>query len=148
MDHSGDPVVPGTDDSELLDPRDELMIALLAVGYTHSRVAQECGVSTKTIQRRLQDSEFERLVSARRRERVAATTGRLVALTEDAIGVLQTSFSSEDERLRLQAARLLLEFSHRYHREVVIQWELSARMDQLETELSDRRLSRTSLEAS
>ena len=57
-----------TEEPELSD-QDEVIADLLGEGWTHQRVAGFIGVSTKTIQRRITDPDFSRVVSARRRER-------------------------------------------------------------------------------
>lgn len=68
----------------------------------------------------------------RRRERLSATTGRLIEISDAAVDALREVLASEDERLRLRAAQILLTLGRRHHHEEAIEWDLGTRVEVLE----------------
>jgi FixJ family two-component response regulator len=60
-----------------LSDQDELIADLLGQGWTHRRVADSVGVSSKTVQRRMSDPAFSMVVSERRRDRFGQLSGQL-----------------------------------------------------------------------
>lgn len=133
-----DQVGPAGDDQAEPDLRDELMAVLLAAGHTHEQVAEECGVSTKTVQRRLGNPEFASLVARRRRVRITAITSVLVRSADDAVAVIRGAMHSEDERVSLQAARWIAESGRRFHREDVREGEFADRLQNVERRIAER----------
>ena len=77
---SNNPEVEPEEGDDERDEQDDLMIACLAQGWTHRRVADQLGVSTKTVQRRMGEPSFAAAVSRRRRERVEQLTGQLITV--------------------------------------------------------------------
>jgi hypothetical protein len=113
---------------------DELLIQLLGEGWTHQRVADSAGVSTKTVQRRMNDPEFAAAVSGRRRDRVAQVGGRLISTSDRAVDVLREALDDADPKVSLRAASLVLDHGHRFHQGDEAR-ELGRRQDDLEQRL-------------
>jgi hypothetical protein len=116
--------------------QDDLLIELLGEGWTHQRVADSAGVSTKTVQRRMNDPAFAAVVSRRRRERVAQVSGRLITTSDRAIDVLREALESDDPKVSLRAAALVLDHGHRFHQGEEAR-ELARRQEELEQRLQE-----------
>lgn len=112
------------------------MIACLAQGWTHRQVADQLGVSTKTVQRRMGESSFAAAVSRRRRERVEQLTGQLITVSDGAVGVLQDLLASSDPKIQLRAATVALGQASRFHQGEQ-ERELARRQDEMEQQLRE-----------
>ena len=132
-----------TEEPELSD-QDEVIADLLGEGWTHQRVADSVGVSSKTIQRRMNDPDFSRVVSARRRERFGQLSAQLLMASESAMDVLTRALQAEDPKVSLQAAGLILNHGHRYNR-VLDDHETQLRFEALEQRLEDEVVARDTL---
>lgn len=119
------------------DPVDELIITLLAEGWTHKRISMFCDTSTKTIQRRLQNDEFKEEVSRRKRERLTEVALRLTRLSDKAIEVLDDAMDHEDVKVRMRAATAALDYQERYHRRAIFEADVDERISNLETAHDD-----------
>lgn len=120
---------------EQRSPDDELVLELLSAGFTHVQVAARCNISTKTIQRRLRDPSIAADLTERRRQRVASIARRLVHLADHAVDALSDALASENEHVRLQAARAVLDLGRRHHREELVESELDGRVTEIESRL-------------
>ena len=118
------------------DEQDELMIVCLAQGWTHRQVADQVGVSTKTVQRRMGEPSFAAAVSRRRRERVEQLTGQLITVSDGAVGVLQDLLTSGDPKIQLRAATVTLGQASRFHQGEQ-ERELARRQDEMEQQLRE-----------
>jgi DNA-binding transcriptional regulator LsrR (DeoR family) len=141
--HSGTPVVEGEpmdteSESTELEPRDELICALLARGWTQNRIAAEVGCSTRTIRRRLEDPTFAGEVKARRRAAVSATVTVLEHLGVDAAAELRNLLVSDNDHVRLRAIELVLRLGRQYHREDLIEADVLARLEAVEAIAADK----------
>ena len=116
-----------------MDPADDLLEALLAEGWTHRRIASFCGISTKTIQRRLKDEDFARGVSLLRRQRLSETISRIRRITDKAVDVLDEAMDDEDVKVRMRAATAALDYQERYHRRAIFEADVDERISNLET---------------
>ena len=116
--------------------QDDLIITYLAEGWTHRQVGEQVGASTKTIQRRLADPGFGAAVAARRRERIGQISGQLISATDGAIAVLRNELNSDDPKLSLRAATLILDNANKFHR-VEAEHELARRQDELERRIQE-----------
>ena len=85
---------------------DTILIDALGSGRTHAQAAKLARVSSKTVQRRLQDLDFARAVAERRRRRVDDLTAQLVGAADDAISVLTTLLGSPIGSDRLRTASI------------------------------------------
>jgi len=132
-----------TEEPELSD-QDEVIADLLGEGWTHQRVADSIGVSTKTIQRRITDPDFARVISARRRERFGQLSAQLLTASDSAMDVLTRALQAEDPKVSLQAAGLILNHGHRYNR-VLDDHETQLRFEALEQRLEDEVVARDAL---
>ena len=118
------------------EPMDELLVTLLAEGWTHRRVASFCDTSTKTIQRRLKDPEFSDEVSRRKRERLTAIAVRLTRINDKALDVLEDAMEHEDVKVRMGAAKTALDYQERYHRRAIFEAEVEERISTMEQEFA------------
>lgn len=114
------------------EPVDELLVTLLAEGWTHRRVASFCDISTKTIQRRLSDPEFSDEVSRRKRKRLTAIAVRLTRINDKALDVLEDAMEDEDVKVRMGAAKAALDYQERYHRRAVFEADVEERIATME----------------
>jgi hypothetical protein len=114
------------------EPVDELLVTLLAEGWTHRRVASFCDISTKTIQRRLKDPVFSDQVSRRKRERLTAIAVRLTRINDKALDVLEDAMGDEDVKVRMGAAKAALDYQERYHRRAVFEADVEERISEME----------------
>ena len=127
-----------------MSDQDELIADLLGQGWTHRRVADTVGVSSKTVQRRMSDSAFSSVVSERRRDRFGQLSGQLLTAGEGAMDVLTVALQSEDPKVSLQAAGLILSHGHRYNR-VLDEHEIQLRFEAIERRLEDEAIAREAL---
>ena len=132
-----------TEHKELSD-QDELIADLLGQGWTHHRVADSVGVSSKTVQRRMSDPAFSKVVSERRRERFGQLSSQLLTAGNSAMDVLTGALQSEDPKVSLQAAGLILSHGHRYNR-VLDDHETELRFEAIEQRLKDEAIAREAL---
>jgi hypothetical protein len=127
-----------------MSDQDELIADLLGQGWTHRRVADTVGVSSKTVQRRMSDPAFSSVVSERRRDRFGQLSGQLLTAGEGAMDVLTVALQSEDPKVSLQAAGLILSHGHRYNR-VLDEQEIQLRFEAIERRLEDEAIAREEL---
>jgi len=127
-----------------LSDQDELIADLLGQGWTHRRIADSVGVSSKTVQRRMSDPTFSSVVSERRRDRFGQLSGQLLTAGEGAMDVLTVALQSEDPKVSLQAAGLILSHGHRYNR-VLDEHEIQLRFEAIEQRLEEEVLAREAL---
>ena len=130
-------------DKEMSD-QDELIADLLGQGWTHQRVADSVGVSSKTVQRRMSDPAFSKVVSERRRERFGQLSSQLLTAGDSAMDVLTGALQSEDPKVSLQAAGLILSHGHRYNR-VLDDHETELRFAAIEQALEDEATARAAI---
>src|SRR5256885_2096221 len=82
-------------------------------GLPLSRAAKMCGISGRTISRKLKDPAFRAEVDKARASLVERASGRLSSGMTAAAETLHRLLKSENESLQLAAARAILEFSLR-----------------------------------
>ena len=133
-----------TSEHKELSDQDELIADLLGQGWTHRSVADSVGVSSKTVQRRMSDPAFSSVVSERRRDRFGQLSGQLLTAGEGAMDVLTVALQSEDPKVSLQAAGLILSHGHRYNR-VLDEHEIQLRFEAIEVRLEDEAIAREEL---
>jgi hypothetical protein len=117
---------------------DAALIAHLAAGVSPAGAARLAGVSEKTAYRRLANPAFRRRVEEARTafwERASAIMSK--GATESAT-VLRKLLRSEDGRLRLQAARVLLEQGTKVRELLNVEQRL-AELEKLAAEQKERR---------
>ena len=90
---------------------DGAAVAGLAAGWSIRDAAKAGGLSEKTLQRRLRDPGFRLIVARARGELLAAAVGQLSAAAGDAARALRELLGSDNESVRLSAARSVLDMS-------------------------------------
>lgn len=105
-------------DDERKRAGNEVLLDALAAGLSHTEAAALAGVSAKTIQRRLGDTEFALELTRRRAARVEELVGQLTSMGATAIGVLREAMVQAKPELRLRAAEATLTWLTRLRREV------------------------------
>ena len=107
---------------------DALLLAL-ACGASVEAAAKQCGITDRTIYRRLKDTAFKARLQAVRSDMVGRSAGLLTAAASEAVRtLLALQKDSAPPAVRLGAARAVLEVGMKL-REVV---DLQNRMDELE----------------
>jgi transposase-like protein len=87
----------------------QVVVELLAQGSSYADVAQEVGITSRTIPRWMADGEFRRRVSDRRGEILGEVTGQLVASAHDVVGQLRVEvFGAERSSDRIRAAQVYM----------------------------------------
>jgi hypothetical protein len=76
---------------------DQALIAALARGLSAREVAALCEVSQRTVERRMQDVGFRRLVVAARDKLVSDASGLLAGYLGDAVRVLHSTMMEADD---------------------------------------------------
>lgn len=88
---------------------DELLVAALARGVTYEQASTECGLSKRTINRRMANHAFRDRVVSARREWLDLATSAIAAALHEAVDTLKSLMrSGESETARLGAARALV----------------------------------------
>lgn len=89
-------------------PTDMLLLLGLAGGSAMRTVADHAGVSTKTISRRLKDTEFAAELAELRGALIAEAMDAVAASMSEAAATLQALLRDQNAWVRLQAARDIL----------------------------------------
>jgi hypothetical protein len=110
---------------------DAALIAHLAAGVSPAGAAKIAGVSEATAYRRLADPAFRQRVEKARSDFWDRALGVMSKGAAESAIVLRKMLRSDDGRLKLQAAKILLETGMKV-REVV---ELARQMEELRTEM-------------
>jgi len=108
------------------------MAFAFASGKTAVEAAKAGGVSESTAWRRLREGDFKRRIAGLRGEMLSQATGRLAEQAGAAVDVLVGLLGSEDEDVRLKAARSVLDAAVRLRDAT----ELSDRLDELERRIN------------
>jgi hypothetical protein len=119
---------------------DELLIVCLAAGMSMTRTGAKCGLSLRTVQRRMKDWTFNRRVLDARQALVARTTGQLALLGPVAVKALRQALRDNDGKARLAAARTVLRTLFLAHQRTTAdyyQQELLCCMEQLKEGTDD-----------
>ena len=117
---------------------DSLLLAL-ACGATLDAAARQCGVSERTIYRRLEDPKFKKRLERVRADMVGRTSGMLTAAGCEAIRTLLTLQKDSTPTVRLGAARTILEIGLKMRQMV----DLEQRMAELEAMVASQDASMT-----
>jgi hypothetical protein len=89
---------------------DEVVLLALACGATLESAAAKAGVSARTVQRRLNDADFQRRLRDLRTDMVQRTAGMLTAAAGEAVKtLLSLQNNPTPPAVRLGAARAILE---------------------------------------
>jgi hypothetical protein len=116
---------------------DAALIAHLAAGVSPSGAAKLAGVSEATAYRRLADPVFRQRVEKARADFWERASGIMSKGAAESATVLRKLLRSEDGRLRLQAARVLLEQGARVRELVNVEQRL-AELEKLAAEQKER----------
>jgi hypothetical protein len=118
-------------DGQRKKAEDALLLAL-ACGATVEAAARQCGISDRTVYRRLQDAAFRARLQAVRADMVLRTAGMLTAAAGEAVKTLLVlQKETTPPATRLGAARAVLELGMKV-RETA---ELAERIAALEAQL-------------
>ena len=112
---------------------EDALLLTLACGASVDQAARQCGLSTRTVYRRLADSAFRQQLQALRADLVQRTAGALTAAATEAVRtLLELQKPSAPPAVRLGAARSVLEIGMKV-REVA---DLEERLAALEESLA------------
>jgi len=110
---------------------EEALLRALAAGEPVGLAAQAAGLSERTAYRRLGNPSFRQRLAALRDELISAALGELTHSTSDAVATLRQLLQSKDERVRLAAARAVLDQTLRLREAVTFEQRLNALERQL-----------------
>ncbi len=114
---------------------EDKLLLTLACGATVESAARECGLSPRTIYRRLQEPAFRRRLQALRADMVQRTAGTLTAASAEAVRTLLELLKPKvADTTRLGAAKAVLESGVKL-RELA---ELEERMAALEEQMAQQ----------
>ena len=99
----------GGESTSRREAKDAIIIAALAAGRNYREAAEEAGVDRRTVCRRLQLPEFARRVSEARAEHAVVVSGGLASSSPRAVETIVACLDDESPKIRLAAAKLLLE---------------------------------------
>jgi hypothetical protein len=115
---------------------DDLLLLTLACGATAEAAAQQAGVSRATVQRRLQETEFQQRLQQIRSDMLQRTSGMLTAAGGESVKTLVIlQRETAPFAVRLGAARSVLELGTKL-RETA---EFEARLAALERQAAERK---------
>jgi transposase-like protein len=113
---------------------DKLLLAL-ACGATVESAARECGISPRTVYRRLTDPRFRRRLQALRGDMVQRTAGTLTAASSEAVRtLLELLKPAVAANTRLGAARAVLESGVKLRELAEFEERLAALEEQMQTQ--------------
>ena len=99
------------DNHDELTDRQRLAIELLIQGRSQTAVAEDAGVTRRTVYAWRQDEPFRAELARRRQEVWDGAADRMRALIHPAIDVLEAEVHDEYDRSRVRAAGMILRFS-------------------------------------
>ncbi|MFL5341755.1 MAG: hypothetical protein ACJ8F7_16545 [Gemmataceae bacterium] len=114
--------------------KDVLLAMAVATGTTLAAAAEQGGVCRRTVERRLADPAFRRLVADLRTELISRAVGRMADNMTRAADALADALADADPRLRIRAARALLTLGPRLLNSV----DFADRLRDLEQELAQK----------
>src|SRR5438128_1740636 len=117
------------------------LIVALACGNTAKEAAEKAGVGERTVYRRLADQEFMARVNQARNLMIGQAVGRLSLTCAKAAETLEKLLDSDNERIRLQAAKAILDHAIK----LADNWAIEMRLGHLEglmTSVSEKRKER------
>jgi hypothetical protein len=112
------------------------LVIALAAGDSVLEAAQKAGVSERTVYRRLSDNDFMLKVHKARTLMIQQAVGKLAVNCTKASEVLVKLLDSPSERIRLQAAKALLDQNNKLSEA----WAVDFRLGALEELLMPSRL--------
>jgi len=110
------------------------LVESLARGASTTSAAKLCGISRRTVCRRLKDPEFCALVTRARQRLTDAALGKLSGTLRNAAGTLRALLKSDSDSVKLAAARSVLEFAQKLAEHV----EFEQRLSKLEKTLLEK----------
>jgi hypothetical protein len=113
---------------------DKLLLAL-ACGATVESAARECGISSRTVFRRLNEPAFRRRLQALRTDMVQRTAGTLTAASAEAVRTLVELLKPKvADTTRLVAAKAVLESGVKLRELAELEERLAALEEQMQAQ--------------
>ena len=111
---------------------DDALLLALACGASVDQAARQCGLSSRTVYRRLAEADFRHRLQALRGDMVSRTAGTLTAAAGEAVRtLLELLRSTASAAVRLGAARAVLELGMKIRESTDLEERLSALEQQL-----------------
>jgi hypothetical protein len=106
---------------------EDVLLLALACGASAEAAAQKCGLSPRTVYRRLKDAAFCRRLQALRADMVQRTSGAMTAAgTESVRTLLELQKPTAPPAVRLGAARAILEIGTKLRETVELESRIAA----------------------
>jgi hypothetical protein len=118
---------------------DELLLASLAAGSSVEQAAQAAGLSVRTAYRRLADPAFAGRLAQARDELITNALGELVDSASGAVATLRALLEARDERVKLGAAKTILDQLLRIRETLTLSQRLATLERALQTRNGKRR---------
>lgn len=117
-----------------LHPGDDALLRALLRGDSHAEAAASCGLSDRTVRRRMADASFRQTLRTARRETLRRTSDVLAEAAVEAVRTLADLMRAAESpaSVRRASARDLLDFSLRVREHV----DLTERVEELEQMLT------------
>jgi len=111
---------------------DDALLLALACGASVDQAARQCGLSSRTVYRRLAEADFRHRLQALRGDMVSRTAGTLTAAAGEAVRtLLELLRSTASAAVRLGAARAVLELGMKIRESTDLEERLSTLEKQL-----------------
>jgi len=107
---------------------EESLLLALACGATVESAARQCGLSDRTVYRRLEDAAFKKRLERVRADMVGRSAGMLTAAGGESVRTLMALQKDSTPAVRLGAARTILEMGLKIRQMV----DLEQRLEELE----------------
>ena len=114
--------------------KDVVLAMALAAGATVVEAAEQGGVCRRTVERRLADLAFRRIISDLRGQLIGHAVGRMAQHMTRAADALVGLLDVDKPAVRLRAARAVLSLGLRLHDSI----DLAERVRELEEELAQK----------
>jgi hypothetical protein len=114
--------------------KDVLLAMAIATGRTACAAAEELGLSRSTVQRRMTEPSFRRLINDLRQEMVASALGCISDNMKRGAEAITSLLDSPEPHIKLRAARALFSYGLKLRDSV----DIGERMRELENELARR----------
>jgi hypothetical protein len=122
---------------------DEELVIHLSAGRSYAAVEKLTGISSSTIKRRMRNPAFRRRVRQARADYLERALGHLSRASADAAITLRNLLKSDDNKIKLQAAKALLDAEAKFRESE----ELAAEVEDLKEQIAQMQLANKRVQA-
>jgi len=118
----------------ITEDQETRFVDAIAMGDTIKAASEKAGISYSTGRRRNQEPTIQEKVKEIRGQVMDQATARLSGAAGDAVDCLKSLIKSDDEKIKLQAAKHILELSVKFKQVLELEERLASMEDILEQE--------------